>query len=113
MSGPPVSRVVVIQNEQGLHARPAEMFARMALKFESRIDVIRGDRRVDGKSIIDLLTMGATQGTELTVEAEGSDAAEAVEALAELVQSGFHVDTEQRIKQSRTSDGLRRSVPAS
>jgi phosphocarrier protein HPr len=92
MSSPPVSRVVVIQNEQGLHARPAEMFARTALKFESRITVIRGDRRVDGKSIIDLLTMGATQGTELTVEAEGNDATEAVETLAKLVESGFHVE---------------------
>jgi phosphocarrier protein HPr len=95
MSTPPVSRLVVIPNEQGLHARPAEMFARTALKFQSRIEVIRGDRRVDGKSIIDLLTMGATQGTELTVEAEGNDAAEAVEALANLVESGFHVDDPQ------------------
>jgi phosphocarrier protein HPr len=94
MSPPRDSRVVVIQNEQGLHARPAEMFARTALKFASQIEVIRGDRRVDGKSIIDLLTMGATQGTELTVEAEGHDATEAVEVLAKLVESGFHVEEE-------------------
>jgi phosphocarrier protein HPr len=92
MSTPPVSRVVVIRNEQGLHARPAELFARTALGFESQIAVVRDDRRVDGKSIIDLLTMGATQGTELVVEATGNDAAEAVEALANLVESGFHVD---------------------
>ena len=96
MNNPPVSRVVVIQNEQGLHARPAEMFARTALKFESQVAVIRGERRVDGKSIIDLLTMGATQGTELIVEASGPDAADAVEALATLVNSGFHGDTEQK-----------------
>jgi phosphotransferase system HPr (HPr) family protein len=101
MNTPPISRVVVIQNEQGLHARPAEMFARTALRFESQVEVIRGDRRVDGKSIIDLLTMGATQGTELIVEANGKDAAEAVEALATLVDSGFHVDEGQG-KQSET-----------
>jgi phosphotransferase system HPr (HPr) family protein len=89
MDASPFSRVVVIQNEQGLHARPAEMFARTAMKYASRIAVIRDDRRVDGKSIIDLLTMGATQGTQLTVEATGADAAAAVEALARLVESGF------------------------
>jgi phosphotransferase system HPr (HPr) family protein len=97
MSSPPVTRVIVIQNPQGLHARPAEMFARTALGFQSRIEVIRGHERVDGKSILHLLTMGATQGTELTLEAEGDDANEAVEALAKLVDGGFELDKENRL----------------
>ena len=102
MNSGPVSRVVVIENEQGLHARPAEMFARTALGYESQVAVIRGDRRVDGKSIIELLTMGATQGTELVVEASGRDAAAAVEALAELVASGFHAeDKKNQAEQSK------------
>ena len=92
MSPPPITRVVVIQNPQGLHARPAEMFARTALGFESRIEVLRGNERIDGKSILHLLTMGATQGTELILEAEGPDASEAVEALAKLVDGGFQLD---------------------
>jgi len=94
MSPPPITRVVVIQNPQGLHARPAEMFARTALGFESRIEVLRGNERIDGKSILHLLTMGATQGTELILEAEGPDASEAVEALAKLVDGGFRLDEE-------------------
>jgi phosphocarrier protein HPr len=96
MNTPPVSRVVAVQNEQGFHARPAEMFARMALKFDAEVTVVRDGRRLDGKSIIDLLTMGATQGTELTIEATGNQAAEAVEALAELVESGFHGEDTQK-----------------
>ena len=94
MSSPPVTRVIVIQNPQGLHARPAEMFARTAMGFQSRIEVIRGQQRVDGKSILHLLTMGATQGTELTLEAEGLDAVEALEALEKLVNGGFESEHE-------------------
>ena len=54
-----------------------------------KIELIRDDRRVEAKSIIDLLTLGASQGTELILEAEGHDAQEAVDALAKLVENGF------------------------
>jgi phosphocarrier protein HPr len=89
MQTSPVSRVVTIQNKQGLHARPAEMFVRTANQFESKIQLIRDDRRVEARNMIDLLTLGATQGTRLTIEAEGSDAQAAIDALAELVEVGF------------------------
>jgi len=92
MQSPVITRVLVIQNTQGLHARPAEMFVRLAKTFESRIELIREGRRVEARSIIDLLTLGAAQGTELVLEAEGSDAQEAVDALARLVESGFSMD---------------------
>jgi phosphotransferase system HPr (HPr) family protein len=95
MSKSPVRRVVVIQNEQGLHARPAEMFVRLAQKFQAKIEVLREGYRIEARSIMDLLTLGAAKGTELTLEAEGADAQEAVDALAELVESGFpREDTE-------------------
>ena len=101
MSSTPVTRAVVVQNPQGLHARPAELFARMALQFESRIALIRNDQRVDGKSILEILTLGVLPGTELILEAEGDDAQQAVEALATLVESHFgHYDNgnhEQRV----------------
>ncbi len=84
-----VSRVIVIRNEQGLHARPAEMFARQAMQFKSKIELVREGRRVEAKSIINLLTLGATQGTQLVLEADGEDAEEACEALARLVENGF------------------------
>lgn len=84
-----LSQRVVIPNAQGLHARPANVFARQASRFESRIDVIRGAERVDGKSILSILTLGAEQGTELSIEAHGPDAQEAIASLVELVERGF------------------------
>jgi phosphocarrier protein HPr len=92
MQTPRITRVVVIQNSQGLHARPADLFARLASQFECQIEVLRDDRRVHASSVIDLLTLGAVQGTELVLEAEGVDADQALEALASLVAKGFDED---------------------
>lgn len=87
-----VEKTVVINNPQGLHARPAELFARLALKFESEIKVIRDSHEVDAKSILHVLTLGAAQGTELTLQAEGTDAEAALDALVRLVESDFAAD---------------------
>ena len=84
-----ISRVVEIRNEQGLHIRPAELFVLLAKKFEAKIEVVHQERRVDGRSLIDIFTLGAAKGTKLVLEADGPDAAEAVTALAELVETGF------------------------
>ena len=89
MSSSPVTRVVVIVNENGLHARPAEIFAKSALKFQAQIHVRRGKELVDAKSILNLLTLGAGPGTELVIEADGIDAEQAVELLASLIETGF------------------------
>lgn len=89
MSTSPVTRAVIIVNTEGLHARPADMLARTALKFRSRIEVICRNERVDAKSTLNLLILGATQGTEITIEADGDDAEEAVNTLAALVAGGF------------------------
>jgi phosphotransferase system HPr (HPr) family protein len=91
MNSSPVTRTIEIRNQQGLHARPAEMFARRAMQFESRIEIVHESQRVDAKSILHLLTLGARQGTRLVLEAQGPDAHEAVETLAELVESGFGI----------------------
>jgi phosphocarrier protein HPr len=92
MQTPRCTRVIVIRNAQGLHARPAEKFARLAGQFQSRIVLVRERRRVEAKSILELLTLGAAQGTELILEAEGVDAEEAVEALVKLVESGIPLE---------------------
>jgi len=89
---PVVEKIVVINNPQGLHARPAEMFARLALQFDSEIEVIRDSHRADAKSILHILTLGAAQGTELTLQAQGEDAEAALEAIARLVESDFATD---------------------
>jgi phosphocarrier protein HPr len=92
MSTPPIRRTVTILNKQGLHVRPAERFAKTAMQFASRVEVICQGQRVDAKSIMHLLTLGARQGTELVLEALGDDAQQAVDALAQLVEDGFAID---------------------
>jgi phosphocarrier protein HPr len=89
MQTSPLSRVIVIRNKQGLHARPAEKFVRLAAQFDAKIELIKEGRRVSATSIIDLLTLGAAEGTQLTLEAEGPDAQAAIEALADLVENVF------------------------
>ena len=80
---------VVVTNEQGLHARPADLVAREAQRWESRIEFIGKSQRVDGKSILDLLTLAAEEGTHLVVEATGPDAREALDAIGNLFNKKF------------------------
>ena len=89
MGNAPVSRILLIKGPQGLHARPAELFARTAMQYESAIELMRAEIRVDAKSVLQLLTRGADQGTELVLEARGVDARQAVEALVQLVDRDF------------------------
>jgi phosphotransferase system HPr (HPr) family protein len=89
MTEPRAAQTVVINNSQGLHARPADLFAKLAQRFESQVEVVKGNQRIDGKAILSLLTLAAAEGTELTIEARGPDAQAAVAALAELVERGF------------------------
>ncbi len=84
-----VSRTVVVNNPQGLHARPADLIVRLAKQYQAKIEIVKENNRVDGKSILDLLTLAAVQGTSLELEATGSDADAALEALAQLFASCF------------------------
>jgi len=83
---------VRIVNPLGLHARAAARFVRVASQFTATVRVARGARELDGKSILGLLLLGASQGTEITVRAEGPDAEAAVEALSQLAAHGFGDD---------------------
>jgi phosphotransferase system HPr (HPr) family protein len=89
MNSGAVSKKFVIQNELGVHVRPASLFARTAGKFSSTVIVKKGEQVVDGKSIMQLLMLGALQGTEIVIEAEGEDADEALGALEEIIQNNF------------------------
>ena len=80
---------VTITNKLGLHARPAMSFADTASQFSSDINVIKAGNKYDGKSIMNLMMLAATQGTELEIIANGPDADEALEALQKLVASNF------------------------
>lgn len=82
-------RRVSIVNALGLHARAAARFVRLAGQYRSRISVTRGQRTVDGKSILGLLFLSAARGAEIAIAADGDDASEAVDALSALVSQGF------------------------
>ena len=79
------SRQVTIVNPEGLHARPAFLFARLASRFTSEVEVLKDGQRVNGKSSLDILMLGADCGAVLWIEARGADAQEAVETLAGLL----------------------------
>lgn len=78
-------RNLVIQDEVGLHARPAALFAREANKFSSDIRVTMGEKRANAKSILDVLSLDAGQNAEIKISAEGDDAERALGALVALL----------------------------
>ena len=82
-------RSVIVVNPQGFHARPAHLFVKLAGSFQAHVEIAKGNEVINGKSILDLLTLGAGNGTTLTLRANGPDAEAAVEALAKLVEGGF------------------------
>ena len=86
------ARTVTIRNPLGMHARAAARFVHAAGAFQCRITVMRedrGDRRVDGKSILGLLLLAASRGVAIRITADGPDEAEALDALRRLVDGGF------------------------
>lgn len=84
-----VSKTATILNKQGLHARPATAMVNTAAKFKSEIFIIKDDKKVNGKSILGLLVLAAESGSSLTIEANGPDENEAVDALVDLVSDHF------------------------
>lgn len=85
------ARKVLVTNKTGLHARPASDFVRCATKFKSQIQIGRTDEpdRANAKSIIMLLAMGMSCGTEVEISAQGDDEKEAVDGLVSLIESRF------------------------
>lgn len=83
------TRQVTVVNQLGLHARAAARFVKVASRFKCQIRVGRGPHTMDGKSILGLLLLAAARGSQLTLSADGPDEAEAIDALAGLVERGF------------------------
>ena len=84
-----VAKEITVKNEVGLHARPATYFIQKANEFKSGIWVEKEERRVNAKSLLGVLSLGIVKGTAITVIADGADEAEAVEALATLIDNNF------------------------
>ncbi len=80
---------LTIPNEEGLHARPAAKFVKVANGFSCDIFVEKADEEINGKSIMGLMMLAAAQGEVITITAEGSDADAALVSLSNLVKSGF------------------------
>lgn len=83
------SREVIVQNQVGLHARPATFFIQKANTFSSGIWVEKDERRVNAKSLLGILSLGITRGTCVSIIANGPDEKDAVDNLVELVMSNF------------------------
>ncbi len=84
-----VSRDLTVQNPEGLHLRPAGKLARLATEYNCSLELERCGQIADCRSMISLMTLGASQGSVLTLRASGPDADSAVEAIARLFESRF------------------------
>lgn len=83
------SKEVVVQNQVGLHARPATFFIQKANEFKSSIWVEKDERKVNAKSLLGVLSLGITKGTTINIIADGLDEEEAVSSLVVLISSNF------------------------
>ena len=84
-----ISKEIVVQNQVGLHARPATFFIQKANEFTASVWISKDERKVNAKSLLGVLSLGITRGTAVTVIADGADEDAAVEALTSLVASNF------------------------
>ncbi|HVI39249.1 MAG TPA: HPr family phosphocarrier protein [Anaerovoracaceae bacterium] len=85
-----ISETITITNETGLHARPASVFVSTAAKFKSELMLQKGEKQINAKSIMGVLSLGITKGTDIIITAQGPDEEEAVSALVELARSNFN-----------------------
>ena len=85
-----LSRIVVINNRRGLHARAAAKLVTMTERFSAAVDVLRDGQSVSARSIMGLMMLGAGKGCQIELRAEGWDGKEALDALAELIEAGFN-----------------------
>jgi len=83
------SKEVTVQNQVGLHARPATFFIQKANEFKSSIWVQKDERKVNAKSLLGVLSLGITKGTSVNILADGNDEEAAVNTLVDLIESNF------------------------
>jgi phosphocarrier protein len=84
-----ITRDVTIQNNVGLHARPATFFIQKANSYKASVWVEKDDRRVNAKSLLGVLSLGIVKGMTVTLIADGSDENEALDGLSDLIATGF------------------------
>ena len=82
-------KVIIVENQVGLHARPATFFIQKANEYKSSIWISREERKDNAKSLLGVLSLGIIKGTKISIIAEGVDEQEAVEGLIDLINSNF------------------------
>lgn len=87
---PSLKKDIIVKNPQGLHARPAALFVQIASKYNSEVTILHGEERVNGRSIMGILTLGAHHNTTVTIEVEGEDASKVMEELETLLTTETH-----------------------
>lgn len=80
---------IIVSNKVGLHARPVSILVKTAMGFKSKIVICKGNQVADAKSMLTILAMGVTNGTEITLRAEGKDEVKAIDSLKNLFESNF------------------------
>ena len=99
-----IRQEITIVNELGLHARPAAEFVRATKAFRSQVWLVKGEERFSAASIIEVLTANLNRGDTATIEAEGPDAEEAVQQLAELVREFEKTESDNSSGDSRSAE---------
>ena len=84
-----LSKDIIIQNELGLHARPAAMIAKLALGAKSKVWIIKDDEKVDASSIIDILTLACLKGTSVTLQIEDHTDIGVLDTISDLIENNF------------------------
>ena len=84
-----ISKEIIVQNEVGLHARPATFFIQKANEFKSFITISKDERKVNAKSLLGVLSLGIIKGTQITLTSEGPDEEESIVELERLIMSNF------------------------
>ncbi len=87
-----IKKIVVVKNSAGLHARPAALLVKQAARFNAEFFIYMYGYRVNGKSILGVMTLAAEKGAELELELSGPDEKEALEAIVDLFERGFEED---------------------
>ena len=80
---------VIIKSKLGLHARPAALMVQTANRFKCEVEILKGRQKVNGKSIMGIMTLAAGEGTPLTIRTNGEDAAAAMEEIVKLIANNF------------------------
>ena len=88
------TRTAVVSNPKGLHMRPALLVVQLAAKFQSQVEITKDRLKVDARSVLDVMTLAATNGSSLVITARGSDAQAAVDALAQFLETDTSDDSD-------------------